>query len=587
MAAMYDGPTARGTVAGGPSAAAAAASALASGVGAAAAAASSAASSSSALSSRYVYAVSAQPPTLVTHTAVCHFTSRSELNLLLVRSTRLEVYRVAGGSEGLDAVLDVPIYGRVTALVVLKAKVSGATRRSNKRRANVLQRARVLQIAHCLCCFSSASARSCCTQGSGTDRLFLTTERHKFFVLSYDVDTKEIVTLATGDSKLKIGRLSDQGCLALLDPTGTWLALHQYGGLVQMLAIDPQTGSLARELHEVKLDTLAVLQMVWLYGQAKPTLLVLAKSDDGTNERCLRSFTYEAREKELKPAPGAVNLARCDPGASHIIPTQFGGVVVVAEQSVTYVSVGGKSSSSVSLAVPPWFVTAWGAVDRERFLLGDLEGGLHALLLSSSGEGGVVTGLKVEFLGTTSIAHRLQYVDNSFVMVGSQYADSQLIKLHREPQPLPGEEEEQLQEEDADAAAAGEDAGPAAMEVDGADATAAPAAAAAVPAPSRAVATSSLRRPNFITIESTFEHLGQHARKCLRKYTLFSLFLFISLSCMYVCLWMVCFRSDRGFRHAGSRAQRSRRHADLLGQLQGRFVARGAQRHRCAGGSKH
>jgi hypothetical protein len=126
MAAMYDGPTARGAAAGGASAAAAAASAPASG---AAAGAASSASSSSALSSRYVYAVSAQPPTLVTHTAVCHFTSRSELNLLLVRSTRLEVYRVVvagggGAEEGLDAVLDVPIYGRVTALVVLKAKVS-------------------------------------------------------------------------------------------------------------------------------------------------------------------------------------------------------------------------------------------------------------------------------------------------------------------------------------------------------------------------------------------------------------------------------------------------------------------------------
>jgi len=173
-------------------------------------------------------------------------------------------------------------------------------------------------------------------------------------------------------------------------------------------------------------------------------------------------------------------------------------VLVVAEQNVTYVSAGGNKSS-VSLSVPPWLVTAWGAVDRERFLLGDIEGGLHALLLSSSGS--LVTGLKVEYLGTTSIAHRLQYVDNSFVLVGSQYGDSQLIKLHRTPQPLPGEEDE---EQEADMAAADQEAP---MEMDGPDAPAASASAAAASSAARA-ATSTSKRPNFISVESTFEHLG-------------------------------------------------------------------------------
>ena len=73
-------------------------------------------------SSRYTYAVTAQPPTLVTQTAVCSFTHAADKNLLLVRSSRLEIYKVT--VDGLENILEVPIYGRVTALVVTRAKVS-------------------------------------------------------------------------------------------------------------------------------------------------------------------------------------------------------------------------------------------------------------------------------------------------------------------------------------------------------------------------------------------------------------------------------------------------------------------------------
>jgi DNA damage-binding protein 1 len=138
--------------------------------------------------------------------------------------------------------------------------------------------------------------------------------------------------------------------------------------------------------------------------------------------------------------------------------------------------------------------TAWCAIDRERFLLADNEGGLHVLLLASNSTGDAVTALKLEFLGVTSIAHKLQYVDNGFVMVGSIYGDSQLIRLHQSPMPAPDDEAEAEADED----------GAAAMDVDAASSP----AAASSSSGAAAAAAAAAKRPNFISVESTFDNLG-------------------------------------------------------------------------------
>ena len=42
----------------------------------------------------------------------------------------------------------------------------------------------------------------------------------------------------------------------------------------------------------------------------------------------------------------------------------------------------------------------------------------------------MVQGLKLEALGTTSVASALAYLDNGVVYVGSSSGDSQLVRLH-------------------------------------------------------------------------------------------------------------------------------------------------------------
>ena len=55
---------------------------------------------------------------MVTHSCVGNFTSSDALDLIVAKSTRLEVYRLT--ANGLKPMLDVPLYGRVATMSLCK-----------------------------------------------------------------------------------------------------------------------------------------------------------------------------------------------------------------------------------------------------------------------------------------------------------------------------------------------------------------------------------------------------------------------------------------------------------------------------------
>jgi DNA damage-binding protein 1 len=165
-------------------------------------------------------------------------------------------------------------------------------------------------------------------------------------------------------------------------------------------------------------------------------------------------------------------------------------------QTISYFPGGGKSP--IHTKVAPWHVTAWAAIEPRRFLLGGIDGSLHVLMLEDGAPTAAASAnahtlganvqLRVEYLGTTSIAHKLQYIDNGFVLVGSLYGDSQLIRLSADPIPID-------EVDDAE--------GEAEKKTDAMDTsdTAAPVAASSSSA-------SKVTRPNFIQVVNTFPNLG-------------------------------------------------------------------------------
>lgn len=131
-----------------------------------------------------------------------------------------------------------------------------------------------------------------------------------------------------------------------------------------------------------------------------------------------------------------------------LIPIPTGGVVLVGEASICHIhyspspspsgGVGGGGEKHVQTVavLPPMHVSAWGLLDASgsRILLGDSRGSLWVLVLQrgDASNASAVTGLVLDLLGHTTIASSVTYLENGVVYIGSQYGDSQLIRLRPE-----------------------------------------------------------------------------------------------------------------------------------------------------------
>jgi len=69
----------------------------------------------------YNYLVTAQKPTSATHSVTGHFTSPRDLNLIVAKGNRLEIYTAT--PEGLEAIIDVGLYGKVACLQLFHPQV--------------------------------------------------------------------------------------------------------------------------------------------------------------------------------------------------------------------------------------------------------------------------------------------------------------------------------------------------------------------------------------------------------------------------------------------------------------------------------
>ncbi|KAJ8467238.1 hypothetical protein OPV22_029790 [Ensete ventricosum] len=327
------------------------------------------------------YVVTAQKPTNVTHSCVGNFTSPQELNLIIAKCTRIEIHLLT--PHGLQPMLDVPIYGRIATLELFRP------------------------------------------HGEPQDFLFIATERYKFCVLQWDAETSELITRAMGDVSDRIGRPTDNGQIGLIDPDCRLIGLHLYDGLFKVIPFDNK-GQL-KEAFNIRLEELQVLDIKFLYGCLKPTIVVLYQD----NKDARHAKTYEIALKDKDFVEGPLSHTNLDNGAGILIPVPMplGGVIIIGEETIVYCSV----SAFKAIPIRPSITRAYGRVDADgsRYLLGDNAGLLHLLVITHERER--VTGLKIEHLGETSVASTISYLDNAVVYIGSSYGDSQLIKLNLQP----------------------------------------------------------------------------------------------------------------------------------------------------------
>lgn len=105
------------------------------------------------------YYVTAHKPTGVHLSVSGNFTSKSDLNLIVAKTTRLEIHLIT--PDGLRPLLDIGVYGRIAALKLFRP------------------------------------------EGLDQDMMLIVTERYRVMVLSYDSQKGEIVTRAFGDVQVR------------------------------------------------------------------------------------------------------------------------------------------------------------------------------------------------------------------------------------------------------------------------------------------------------------------------------------------------------------------------------------------------
>ena len=68
--------------------------------------------------------------------------------------------------------------------------------------------------------------------------LLITTERYNLMILSYDSENKRIETRAFGNVEERIGRPTECGQRAIVDPLSRVIGLHHYEGLFIVIPFD-------------------------------------------------------------------------------------------------------------------------------------------------------------------------------------------------------------------------------------------------------------------------------------------------------------------------------------------------------------
>ncbi|KAG0048736.1 DNA damage-binding protein 1a [Gryganskiella cystojenkinii] len=353
-----------------------------------------------------------------------NFTGPEDLNLILGKGTRVEVYLV--GRDGLKMVKEFGIYGEIACMEAFRPP------------------------------------------GHYTDMLMLTTIQYQMLTLSLNLATTDDSTTSaqfgiTSDSLLDLrdrhARPADDGQIVIIDPTSSIVCCHLYQGLLKCITVNPHAprpndpspgsnGGSRNILHALKsrpaektfldqfslpIDEVTIMSMCFLYGTSRPTLAVLHQ--DKKEVRHVKTYEFDLKTKD-KYETGWVQSGLTGAKTCVAVPTPIGGLLVIGEYSISYFNPAHPTEPR-SIAINSSILQCHERVDDrgDRYLLGDHTGMLHILVLitqpaSSPSQAVRVTDLKFECLGTTSIPEAIVYLDNNHVYVGSHLGDSQLVLLH-------------------------------------------------------------------------------------------------------------------------------------------------------------
>ncbi|KAK7427474.1 hypothetical protein QQZ08_006080 [Neonectria magnoliae] len=302
-------------------------------------------------------------------------------------------------------------------------------------------------------------------KGSETDLLFVGTDRLQYFNLVWNPDTNELDTIerVVEDTSEPYMRHSQSQNKCLVDPTGRFLAMHLWEGVLNVFRLPTRKGSTTRleALDQVRLTELWMKTSTFIHsstGHPKIAFLYKAQADQEEARVAIYRLTKDDKNGEVSKfdphRDRELDIVIADPLASMLIPipedeakrynvrkhegakAQLGGLLVVGETLLTYFDSQTHTSVSSGLKEPKIFV-AWAEYDGTHFFLADDYGRLDLLQIETALEptGVVVKGMTTtpmkfqDSIAITSRATSLVYMGNDILFLASHQGDSQLFQI--------------------------------------------------------------------------------------------------------------------------------------------------------------
>ena len=111
--------------------------------------------------------------------------------------------------------------------------------------------------------------------GAEKDRLFIVTHRHNAMILEVEGEgpKMEIVTRAHGNVGDRIGKKSETGTLAVIDPESRVIGLRIYDSLFKVIPLEKDQAEL--KAYNIRIEELQIYDLQFLHGVPQPTIVLL------------------------------------------------------------------------------------------------------------------------------------------------------------------------------------------------------------------------------------------------------------------------------------------------------------------------
>lgn len=141
----------------------------------------------------------------------------------------------------------------------------------------------------------------------------------------------EIITKAHGNVADRIGKASDTGILAIIDPKARVIGLRLYDGLFKIIPLEKDNYEL--KATNFRMDESQVYDIEFLHGCANPTLALIHQDVNG---RHVKTHEISLREKEFVKVPWRQDNVETEASIIIAVPSPLGGAIIIGQESILY-----------------------------------------------------------------------------------------------------------------------------------------------------------------------------------------------------------------------------------------------------------